>query len=411
MGYVIVESGVWQNQWKPSLNVVLGNGPLYNPATDLPRGRHAQFFVNTDVIVTTRTIQFAPFGAVGAADVFRALNAKVFVEVPPWDNPWRPKPRLVTDIIESNADIFAGNDTYGWDPNGPEPPRWVNEMRGTPNVLQFFVVYNPARDVFLLKKQDKYFAPEQVYWTPQRPIGAWGTTYLPYLDPTQFRQSAKFFADAQVWWDFKQPITGNVLYNFSSYNPATDVTQLRQPTKFFAEPQVYWTPQRITINAITFVPPPYNPATDVRFARPARFDAVYEPTWWKAQPSSIVVTNVTPAPPVVGFKGALFNWRGRVVLSPKKLGEDLIVPMDFISRLAVGETIVTAVAACSVYSGTDPAPQDMLNGAPTVVSTVVEQTIIGGVVGTVYELLYTITTTQGQTLELSGYFAVVPDLP
>ena len=99
-----------------------------------------------------------------------------------------------------------------------------------------------------------------------------------------------------------------------------------------------------------------------------------------------------------------------MILSPKKLGETVLVPMDFISRLGVGEIILTAAVTCSVYSGTDPSPSSMISGSATVNGTVVEQSVTGGVLGTIYELLYTVTTSANQILELSGYFTVETDL-
>jgi hypothetical protein len=131
------------------------------------------------------------------------------------------------------------------------------------------------------------------------------------------------------------------------------------------------------------------------------FSAYFQPQFFRP--------GVTPFIP--GIQLTVPNWGGRVVLSPKKLGEDVLIPMDFISRLGVGETIIGASAAISVYSGTDPNVGTMLQGSPSVIQTVVEQFVSNGVIGVIYELLYTVNTSANQRLSLSGYFAVEPDLP
>lgn len=102
----------------------------------------------------------------------------------------------------------------------------------------------------------------------------------------------------------------------------------------------------------------------------------------------------------------------RVTLPSKKLGESVIIPFDFTSKLAQGETISTCSCKVYVYTGTDTNPNAMLATASASFSgSVVNQLVTAGVVGTIYELLATVTTSLNQTLELSGYLAVVPDLP
>lgn len=102
----------------------------------------------------------------------------------------------------------------------------------------------------------------------------------------------------------------------------------------------------------------------------------------------------------------------RVILPAKLLGETkLYNQFDFTSLLAVGETILTQVVTATVYSGTDANPQNIIDGATSVNGAVISQLITGGVLGVIYELLCKVTTIQGQTLELSGYLAVIQDLP
>lgn len=186
--------------------------------------------------------------------------------------------------------------------------------------------------------------------------------------------------------------------------PPPNVVQLRTT---FAGPQQF----DFTLPAVIFpkaIAPPLPgvvplPLQYLMFGAPQQFDfnSQTEPVFYHV--------GVTPFIP--GTFLTVPNWGGRVILSPKKLGEDVLIPMDFISRLGVGETIIGAAAAISVYSGTDPNVGTMLQGSPSVIQTVVEQFVANGVVGVIYELLYTVNTSAGQRLSLSGYFAVEPDLP
>ena len=108
----------------------------------------------------------------------------------------------------------------------------------------------------------------------------------------------------------------------------------------------------------------------------------------------------------------------RVQIPPKRLGETVILgangnsPFNFISSLGPTETIATAVVTCTVYSGTDLAPAAVINGvAATIVGQQVQQKVTAGVLGVIYELACSVLTSLGQTLELVGYMAVIPDLP
>lgn len=99
----------------------------------------------------------------------------------------------------------------------------------------------------------------------------------------------------------------------------------------------------------------------------------------------------------------------RQEFAPKYPGATRTAGFNFTSDLASGETISTAVVTCTVYSGTDASPSSMISGSDTISGAVVTQLITGGVVGNVYELLCTITTSLGQTLTKPGYLAVIPN--
>lgn len=101
----------------------------------------------------------------------------------------------------------------------------------------------------------------------------------------------------------------------------------------------------------------------------------------------------------------------RVELAPKLLGETADYQFDFSSRLAVGETISSATVTATVYSGTDASPSSIINGADSTSGAIVTQSITGGVLGVLYELICAATTSTGQVLQLVGILAIVQDEP
>lgn len=98
-----------------------------------------------------------------------------------------------------------------------------------------------------------------------------------------------------------------------------------------------------------------------------------------------------------------------ILLQPKTPGTTEKVVFDFISHLAVGETISTQIVAATVWSGVDANPSAIVSGAATASGTKVTQAITGGVAGTIYKLVCTITTSGSQTLQMLGYLAIVAD--
>ena len=91
----------------------------------------------------------------------------------------------------------------------------------------------------------------------------------------------------------------------------------------------------------------------------------------------------------------------RVEFPSKLLSETINLTVDFISRLASGELITSASVVASLYSGTDPNPSLLINGAASISGSQVIQSITGGVLGNIYELAYTVVTTLGQTLTIT----------
>lgn len=100
----------------------------------------------------------------------------------------------------------------------------------------------------------------------------------------------------------------------------------------------------------------------------------------------------------------------QVTLTPKLVGDTVLVPFDFASRLGVGVTISTQAVACAVYSGVDASPSSMISGSATASGTIVTQKVTAGTVGVMYQLACTITTSDGQTLVMTAFLAVVPNV-
>lgn len=86
---------------------------------------------------------------------------------------------------------------------------------------------------------------------------------------------------------------------------------------------------------------------------------------------------------------------------------DLFLPFDFLSQLSIGETISGATVTATLFSGTDASPSAIISGAASVSGPIVTQKVIDGVVGVVYLLTCTITTSLAATKIIQGYLAVV----
>lgn len=101
-----------------------------------------------------------------------------------------------------------------------------------------------------------------------------------------------------------------------------------------------------------------------------------------------------------------------MILKSKTPTETRFEVFDFVSNLAVGETITSQTVTAEVYSGVDSSPQSIVNGSATVVnSTQVQQSMTGGILGVIYDLVCSVTTSLGQTLNISAYYAIAPNVP
>lgn len=92
---------------------------------------------------------------------------------------------------------------------------------------------------------------------------------------------------------------------------------------------------------------------------------------------------------------------------PKNTAETKNLVFDFISQLAIGETISSASCASSVWTGTASAAANIISGSSSISGTKVTQAVAGGTNGTIYNITCTIVTSAGQTLTMMGLLAVI----
>lgn len=97
------------------------------------------------------------------------------------------------------------------------------------------------------------------------------------------------------------------------------------------------------------------------------------------------------------------------VIEPKLEGESIEVAVDMLSRLQNGEVVLTAAAAMSVSSGTDPTPGTMVTDLPVISGSVVTQRVQGGLPGVIYTLALSIRTDANNIYINECKLAVLPD--
>lgn len=96
----------------------------------------------------------------------------------------------------------------------------------------------------------------------------------------------------------------------------------------------------------------------------------------------------------------------RVVFIPKPVTEDVVRTFDFTSLLEEGESIASAQVEVDVFSGTDAAPENLLDGDPEFDAVRVEQKFTGGTLGVVYTATCLIGTCNGQVFSLAAYLSL-----
>lgn len=98
----------------------------------------------------------------------------------------------------------------------------------------------------------------------------------------------------------------------------------------------------------------------------------------------------------------------RIIFDQKAVGETKPYVVNFSDRLQFGEAINGAAVAVSVFSGTDPSPSNMVSGNATYDSSGnVTQLLTGGIVGTIYNVVFTVTGTASHNYIKVGQLYVV----
>lgn len=98
-----------------------------------------------------------------------------------------------------------------------------------------------------------------------------------------------------------------------------------------------------------------------------------------------------------------------ITIPPKTSGETTRVTFDFLSQLPDTDTVASATATATVWSGTDASPSAVVSGSPTVSGTKAYVILTGGVAGNVYMVTVTATPTTNTTLRpvIQTFLAVV----
>ena len=94
------------------------------------------------------------------------------------------------------------------------------------------------------------------------------------------------------------------------------------------------------------------------------------------------------------------------VLQQKASAEVLDVTFDFMHTMMFGDTITSATAVITLESGTDANPSLMLDGAATHTARTVTQTIKGGIVGNIYRIAMSASTTNSCVYVVEGLLAI-----
>lgn len=92
---------------------------------------------------------------------------------------------------------------------------------------------------------------------------------------------------------------------------------------------------------------------------------------------------------------------------PMDVDERDYVPADFADQLEGGETLLIVTSTCEAIEGTDPSASSRKDGAVGISGTEVRQFLLGVLVGVVYLVRFTATTSSGRVLVIAGHLPVV----
>lgn len=114
--------------------------------------------------------------------------------------------------------------------------------------------------------------------------------------------------------------------------------------------------------------------------------------------------------PVVTGYVAPWLRAGRVVLSPKRQRDTVIVQMDFAAYIGTGNSIYQVGSYQELESGVEYDAPQMKIESPQVNGTIVSYVLSGGVIGNTYKLSFFINDGQLQDAQMIGYMTIIPDL-
>lgn len=98
------------------------------------------------------------------------------------------------------------------------------------------------------------------------------------------------------------------------------------------------------------------------------------------------------------------------ITAAKYESEELEIVVNMRGRCIDGESIYLANVNATVLSGTDDSPSALISGSATVTNgTLVNQKIIGGLPGVIYELWIAVRTTLGNVYIDTMNLAITPD--
>lgn len=96
------------------------------------------------------------------------------------------------------------------------------------------------------------------------------------------------------------------------------------------------------------------------------------------------------------------------ILPDKLQTEEVTIEFDMLSRLKVGETVATAATSAVVWSGTDPTPNSIISGLPTISNSIVLQKVVAGLPGVIYLISCSVRTSNNNILINESKLAIRP---
>ena len=100
------------------------------------------------------------------------------------------------------------------------------------------------------------------------------------------------------------------------------------------------------------------------------------------------------------------NYRSVINVKTSAATEDAV--FDFANQYGAGETCASGSVTATVYSGIDASPSGVLSGSGVASGTKFTQKVIAGMLGVVYLLTCTTTSSAGKVRSLQGFLIIVP---